>query len=335
MSSFLELLGRIGRADANVAVLGQGYVGLTLACAVAEAGHTVTGIDVDAERVRALDERPDAVPGVDPATVTRAIATGRLRFTTDVSAVGDAQIVAICVPTPLLDGAPDLRFVERAARDAAACLRPGTLVILESTTYPGTTETVVRPILESGGLRSGTDFLLAYSPERVDPGNREHGMRSTPRLVGGDTPEAATAAASFYGAFVDKVLPVSSTARRGDREAAGEHVPPREHRADQRVRRAGLRAGDRRVGGDRRRGDEAVRLHAVLPRPRHRWALHPAGPHVPVLGGASADRQALRGARGRAGRERADADLRRHPRGRDPERRRTAGALQPHPGARA
>ena len=211
MSSSVELLGRIGRADANVAVLGQGYVGLTLACAVAEAGHTVTGIDVDAERVRALGERPDAVPGVDPATVTHAIATGRLRFTTDVAAVADAQIVAICVPTPLLDGAPDLRFVERAARDAAACLRPGTLVILESTTYPGTTETVVRPILESGGLRSGIDFLLAYSPERVDPGNREHGMRSTPRLVGGDTPQAATAAASFYGAFVDKVLPVSST----------------------------------------------------------------------------------------------------------------------------
>ena len=116
------------------------------------------------------------------------------------------------MPTPLLDGSPDLRFVERAARDVAACLRPGTLVILESTTYPGTTETIVRPILESGGLRSGTDFLLAYSPERVDPGNREHGMRSTPRLVGGDTPEAATAAAAFYGAFVDKVLPVSSTA---------------------------------------------------------------------------------------------------------------------------
>ena len=176
MSSFVELLRRIGHADANVAVLGQGYVGLTLAGAVAEAGHAVTGIDVDAERVRALGERPDAVPGVDPATVTRAIDTGRLRFTTDVAAVADALIVAICVPTPLLDGSPDLRFVERAARDVAACLRPGTLVILESTTYPGTTETVVRPILESGGLRSGQRLpagLLARAGGPREPRARD------------------------------------------------------------------------------------------------------------------------------------------------------------------
>ncbi len=213
MSSFVELLRRIGRADANVAVLGQGYVGLTLACAVAEAGHSVTGIDVDAERVRALGERPDAVPGVDPATVTRAIATGRLRFTTDVSAVGDAQIVGICVPTPLLDGAPDLRFVERAARDAAACLRPGTLVVLESTTYPGTTETVVRPILESGrpAERAGLPAGLLARADR--PGERAS-SRCAPRPAAGRrlTRRVPTAAAvRSTSSSSTRCMPVSST----------------------------------------------------------------------------------------------------------------------------
>jgi UDP-N-acetyl-D-glucosamine dehydrogenase len=201
---------RILATEARVAVIGQGYVGLSLACAAADAGFPVTGIDVNGERIRDLDAGTLSVPGVSESEFRSGLATGRLTFTTAFSAVADSDVVAICVPTPVRDGSPDLSFVEAAARSVADHLRPGQLVILESTTYPGTTEGPVRIALERSGLVAGTDFLLAYSPERIDPGNEEYSLRVTPRIVGAITPESTGAASLFYGQIVDKVITVGS-----------------------------------------------------------------------------------------------------------------------------
>jgi len=188
-------------------------VGLTLASAAAEAGFRVVGVDVDADRIQGLTRGDLVVPGVSERAFEAGTKDGRLTFSTDPSAIERAELIFICVPTPLADGAPDLRFVEVASATVAQHLRPGSLVVLESTTYPGTTEQLVRPILEAGsGLRADEEeFLLAYSPERIDPGNAEFGMRNTPRVVGGCTPEATATAVAFYGQIVDKVMTVSST----------------------------------------------------------------------------------------------------------------------------
>ncbi len=207
-----DLPSKVAQRTGNVAVLGQGYVGLTLASAAAAQRFHVTGIDVNAARTDALARGELAVPGVDEGTFRAAIESGNLSFSTSAESVADASFIFICVPTPLRDGAPDLSFVEAAGRDVAAHLAAGSLVVLESTTYPGTTDQLLLPLLEQGsGLRAGVDFLLAYSPERIDPGSAEFTMRNTPRVVGGTTPEATEAAISFYGQLVDKVFPVSST----------------------------------------------------------------------------------------------------------------------------
>jgi len=186
-------------------------VGLTLACGAARTGFTVTGIDVDPERVDDLSRGILSVPGVDPAEFEAGVATGSLTFTTETDAVQDADIITICVPTPLLDRAPDLSHLERACKEVARQLQPGCLIVLESTSYPGTTDDVVRSLLEASGLSSTRDFLLAYSPERIDPGNATFGLRNTPRIVGGLTPEATGVASLFYRQLVDDVVVVSST----------------------------------------------------------------------------------------------------------------------------
>jgi UDP-N-acetyl-D-glucosamine dehydrogenase len=210
MKSTAKLRRAILSRTASVAVVGQGYVGLSIACAAAEAGFPVCGIDIDTERVSGLRAGLHTVPGVADEVYRSGLGTGRLRFTTDASVVGDADIVLVAVPTPLKDRTPDLSQVESACADVARHMRLGTLVVLESTTYPGTTEQIVRPILESGGMRAGSDFLLAYSPERIDPGNPEFGVRNTPRIVGGLTPEATGLTVLFYEQVVDKVIAVSS-----------------------------------------------------------------------------------------------------------------------------
>jgi nucleotide sugar dehydrogenase len=195
--------------DADVTVVGQGYVGVSLAAAAAEAGFRVTGVDVDGERVGRL-RAGITVPGVPQGVLASAVATGRLTFSCDVpSPAGD--LVFICVPTPVRDGMPDLRFIENATGSVAAVLSPGSLVVLESTTYPGTTEELVRPLLETSGLMAGRDFLLAYSPERIDPGNEVFAFRDIPRIVGGINAEATGVATLFYEQVVDKVIPVSSS----------------------------------------------------------------------------------------------------------------------------
>lgn len=193
-----------------MAVLGQGYVGLTLTCAAAEAGFTSFGIDVDEARIEALGRGELVVPGVREDVFRAGVDSGRVTFTTSADVLEGCDVILVCVPTPLRDGAPDLSFVLSACGVVAEHLTHGCLVVLESTTYPGTTEQLIAPLLEESGHVAGRDVLLAYSPERIDPGNGEFGLRNTPKLVGGVTPESAGVASLFYGQLVDKVLALSS-----------------------------------------------------------------------------------------------------------------------------
>ncbi len=210
MRATADLRRRILNRSARVAVVGQGYVGLSLACAAAEAGFCVTGIDVDTRRVVALRDGTMAVAGVDEDVFRAAFDGGRLDFSNAIDVIAQSQLVFICVPTPLRDGTPDLSFIEEACGGVALHLVTGSLVVLESTTYPGTTDQRVKPLLETSGLAAGRDFLLAYSPERIDPGNAEYTFRQVPRVVGGLNPESTGLAVLFYEQLVDKVMPVSS-----------------------------------------------------------------------------------------------------------------------------
>lgn len=210
MKNTARLRRQILSRRATVAVLGQGYVGLSAGSAAADAGFSVIGVDVDEDRIASIRRNEVAVMGVDERLFDSAMASGRLELTASVDDIARADIILICVPTPVRDHAPDLSFVEGACRDVARVLEAGRLVILESTTYPGTTEERVRPILETSGLEAGRDFLLSYSPERIDPGNAEFGFRAIPRIVGGTTPEATGIATLFFEQLVDKVVPLSS-----------------------------------------------------------------------------------------------------------------------------
>ncbi|MFH9083313.1 MULTISPECIES: nucleotide sugar dehydrogenase [unclassified Streptomyces] len=195
----------------DLVVIGLGYVGLPLAVEATRSGMTVVGLDRNAEVVTRLNAGVSHVDDIDDATVAQVRAQG-FTATTDESAVAGTDTVVICVPTPLsAHGGPDLTMVESACAAISRHLRPGTLVVLESTTYPGTTDEVVRPLLERSGLTAGRDFHLAFSPERVDPGNQVYGIRNTPKVVGGHTPACATAAAAFYGKIVDTVVQATGT----------------------------------------------------------------------------------------------------------------------------
>jgi UDP-N-acetyl-D-glucosamine dehydrogenase len=207
--SIAALTHRIENRDVTVCVLGQGYVGLSVAAGAAIAGMRTFGVDVAEARIAALRAGINAVPGLPDAVFSLAAETGRLTFGTDPAVAAGADIVLICVPTPLVDHRPDLSAVQAATRAVAGHLRPGVLVVLESTTYPGTTEQVVRPLIERTGLRVGPDVLLAYSPERIDPGNLKYGLANTPRVVGGLTPDATAVAATFYAQLIDEVVTVS------------------------------------------------------------------------------------------------------------------------------
>jgi UDP-N-acetyl-D-glucosamine dehydrogenase len=200
---------KIGTRDARVGIVGLGYAGLPLAMAFAEAGFDVTGIDLDEERVTAIRERRSYLVDV-PADRYEAL-DGKLRATTDYSALAELDAVTICVPTPLSKTrAPDLSYIVTAAESVAAHLHQGQLIVLQSTTHPGTTEEIVQPILERSGGRVGTDFFLGYAPERVDPGNKEYTLRTTPKLVSGVTEECLRRTESLYSGIVDTVVPCSS-----------------------------------------------------------------------------------------------------------------------------
>jgi UDP-N-acetyl-D-glucosamine dehydrogenase len=194
-----------------VAVLGLGYVGLPLAVAAARAGVSVVGYDVAERRVERLASGRSPIEDLSDLDLKAAVATGRLRFTAEPAGLAGCAGYVICVPTPLTDKAPDLSMVLSAVDTVAAALSPGDLVVLESTTYPGTTEDLVAPRLERAtGLRAGRDYHLAFSPERIDPGNRRYGIANTPKIVGGMGPAATRAAAALYRRFVDEVHLVSS-----------------------------------------------------------------------------------------------------------------------------
>ena len=196
--------------DRQVVIVGQGYVGLPLAIAASAAGRRVIGVDLDESRVAQLNAGSSPVGDISDSELQREVAAGRYSASRDFSHVKDADVVVLCVPTPYHHDAPDLSYIESAARQVSERLAPGALVILESTTYPGTTEEVLLPILEqASGLVAGEGIQVAFSPERIDPGNPRFGLRNTPKIVGGVTPEATQRAADFYGGFVDKVIPVS------------------------------------------------------------------------------------------------------------------------------
>jgi UDP-N-acetyl-D-glucosamine dehydrogenase len=206
------LIARFEARTARVSVLGLGYVGLPLIVELAKAGFEAVGIDIDADKVARLNLGDSYIPDVTSADLARLVGAGRLRATTDAALVGEVDAIDICVPTPLRKTKdPDLSFVVAAVEQIARHLRPGHLVVLESTTYPGTTEEVVQPILERGGLRAGRDFYLAFSPERVDPGNRQWTTANIPKVVGGVDPTSTAVAVAFYRQVVAQVVPVSST----------------------------------------------------------------------------------------------------------------------------
>ena len=192
-------------------IIGLGYVGLPLASAFAEVGIDVCGIDADASKVAAIGAGRSYIEDVSSEAIARHVASKRLGATTDATALRDCEAILICLPTPLDEHRdPDLSFVTAGAETAAANLAPGCLVILESSTYPGTTRELVQPILERNGGRVGVDFFLAFSPERIDPGNKRFGIRETPRVVGGITAECARRAQGLYERIVDDVHVVST-----------------------------------------------------------------------------------------------------------------------------
>ena len=196
---------------ADVAIIGQGYVGLPLAQEASKVGVKVLGFDINQGVVDALNSGVSHIDDLSDDDI-RAMLDAGCEASTDPSRLDEVKTIVICVPTPLSeDGGPDLGPINSAVGTIAEHLQPGQTIILESTTYPGTTDEVVRPALEAGGLVAGKDFHLAFSPERIDPGNEQFGAKNTPKVVGGHTPACGDAAAAFYGQFVDTVVRAKGT----------------------------------------------------------------------------------------------------------------------------
>jgi UDP-N-acetyl-D-glucosamine dehydrogenase len=207
-----DLAGRIAERTARVAVVGLGYVGLPLAETFAWAGYPVLGFDVDADKIAKLRRGESYIGHIDDERIVELIGGGRFEADDDPSRFVEADAVVICVPTPLGEARePDLSYIVRTGEMLRQQLRPGQLIVLESTTYPGTTEDVLQPILEESGLKAGEDFFLAYSPEREDPGNRDFATRNIPKVVGGVDEASLRLAVALYEPVVDGVVPASST----------------------------------------------------------------------------------------------------------------------------
>ena len=198
--------------EVRVAVVGQGYVGLPLAVRAVEVGHTVVGFDLDKARIDRLRRGVSFIDDITDADLTATLDTGRYIPSDDPADLAEFDVAVVCVPTPLRDGAPDLRYIEGAAHTLAPHLRRGACVVLESTTYPGTTEEVFAPILEAGsGLRAGLDFHVGFSPERIDPSNPTWGLQNTPKIVSGVDEASAAAVAAFYDTVVDRTVHAPGT----------------------------------------------------------------------------------------------------------------------------
>jgi UDP-N-acetyl-D-glucosamine dehydrogenase len=207
-----SLLEKIESRRARAGVVGLGYVGLPLAVELGRAGFRTTGIDLDQRKIQAIQEGRSYIPDVATADVKALKDAGKLDATTDFSIVKELDTINICVPTPLRKTKdPDMSYIVSAVEAIAKHLHPGMLIILESTTYPGTTDEVVQPLLEETGLKAGVDFFIAFSPERVDPGNPTFQTHNVPKVVGGLTPDCAKLAAALYGTAIETIIPVSST----------------------------------------------------------------------------------------------------------------------------
>jgi len=207
-----ELAQKIRAKAARVGVVGLGYVGLPLAVEYAGAGYYVTGIDISEPKVARLNAGDSYVGDVPSATLAPLVSAGKLRATADFSVIRDLDTIDICVPTPLRKTKdPDMSYIVAACEEIAKYFHPGMLVILESTTYPGTTDELVLPMLEKSGLKVGKDFFLCFSPERVDPGNPNYQTKNIPKVVGGTTAECTSLGHMFYSQALETVVPVSST----------------------------------------------------------------------------------------------------------------------------
>ncbi len=207
-----ELIAKADQRDLLFGIIGLGYVGLPLAVELVRAGYQVLGFDVNEEVVAGLERGESHVKDVSHEELLKATTDGKLRATTDMSRLREPDVVSICVPTPLSKFKdPDMSYIQSVARALTQTLRTGQIVILESTTYPGTTREILLPELESSGLTVGTDFFLAFSPERVDPGNPTYQTRNTPKVVGGITPDCLRVAVAAYQPAIDTLVQVSTT----------------------------------------------------------------------------------------------------------------------------
>ena len=208
-----SLLAKIAGRDVQVGVVGLGYVGLPLAVAFAQAGFAVVGVDLDAAKVRQINEGQSPIGDVATESLSELVADGRFRATTDYEALRPVKVIIICVPTPLRKTRdPDVSHIVAAADLIAQIGSAGKLIVLESTTYPGTTEEIILPRLSADGVVVGQDFFLAFSPERIDPGRTDYGLANTPKVIGGITADCLETAVAFYGTAVQQLVPVSSTA---------------------------------------------------------------------------------------------------------------------------
>jgi UDP-N-acetyl-D-glucosamine dehydrogenase len=207
-----ELIGKAQRREALFGIVGLGYVGLPLAVELARAGYRVLGFDISERVVNGLNAGRSHVKDISDAQLSEALEAGRFEATTDMTRMGEPDAVSICVPTPLSKFKdPDVSFIVAATDSVKRTLRRGQAIILESTTYPGTTREILQPALESTGLRVGTDFFLAFSPERVDPGNPTWQTHNTPKVVGGITERCTRVACALYEPAIERLVPVSTT----------------------------------------------------------------------------------------------------------------------------
>jgi UDP-N-acetyl-D-glucosamine dehydrogenase len=212
MSVADDLIARAGRRDLLFGIVGLGYVGLPLAVELAQAGYRVLGFDVQPKMVDGLNARHSHVKDVSDAQLAAVVAAGRFSATTDMARLAEPDAISICVPTPLSKFKdPDVSYIVAATEAVKRTLRRGQAIILESTTYPGTTREILLPALESTGLTVGEDFFLAFSPERVDPGNPTYGTRNTPKVVGGITADCIRVAMALYQPAIETLVPVSTT----------------------------------------------------------------------------------------------------------------------------
>jgi UDP-N-acetyl-D-glucosamine dehydrogenase len=208
-----ELLANFKARRARIGIVGLGYVGIPLALTAAKAGFKVLGFDIDEPRVDQINRGESFIKHIPAELISESVKDKQFEATADFDRLGEPDAILICVPTPLTKyREPDLSYVENTARAIAPRLRKGQLVVLESTTYPGTTDEILKPIFESTGLKSGVDFFLAFSPEREDPGNPDFGTSTIPKVVGGDGPDALAIAEALYSQLIVKTVPVSSTA---------------------------------------------------------------------------------------------------------------------------